>query len=287
MKRKQTLWIALFLFPAVLIFFIYFLYPMIFLFYTSFMSWDGIGKMSFIGMDNYQRLLGDEVFRQSLINTFLWGAAAIFIHIPLAILLAIILSKKVKGYKFFRTVFLFPNFISTLAMSLMWVFIYNSKFGMLNWTLDKIGLGEWQHNWLGEIQTAFPAMVGSWIFYVGIFMVIFMAFISTIDKSIYEAARIDGANTFQMERYITLPLMKPSIVAGILLAITFTLKNFEAPFVMTNGGPINATMVISLDIYKRILEYQYGYANALAVMLILAGALMILLVQLLFREKNA
>ncbi len=251
------------------------------------MSWDGIGQMSFVGLENYKRLVTDTVFHKSFWNTLLWGGAAIFIHIPLALLLAVILSRKIPGWKFFRTVFFFPNLISTLAMSMMWLFIYNGEFGLLNWMLEKIGLEGLQRNWLGEMATAYPAMIGHWIFYVGIFMVIFMAFISTIDPTIYEAAQIDGVNAIQRELYITLPLLKPAIAAGILLAITNTLKNFEAPFVMTNGGPVNQTMVISLHMYKQMLNFEYGYANTLAVMLILTGALMILIVQLLFREKNA
>jgi raffinose/stachyose/melibiose transport system permease protein len=287
MKNKKKLGVFLFILPAVIVFFIYFVYPIGFLLYTSFMAWDGVGSMSFTGLSNYERLIDDHVFHKSLMNTLIWGAAAVFIHIPLALLLAIILSYKVPGWKFFRTVFFFPNLISTLALSMMWLFIYNGQFGLLNAALELVGLEALQRNWLGEISTAFPALIAHWLFYVGIFMVIFMAFIATIDKSIYEAAEIDGANIFQRELFITLPLLKPGIAAGVLLAITNTLKNFEAPFVMTNGGPVNETMVMALHIYRQMVNFNYGYANTLAIMLILAGGMMILVVQLVFREKNA
>lgn len=286
MKNPHRIGVILFLIPAVVVFFIYFIYPIGFLAYTSLMKWDSITPMEFVGLDNFRKLLEDSVFHKALLNTLIWGAVAVFIHIPMAMIVAMILSRKVAGWKFFRTVFFIPNLISTLALAMLWQFIYNGEFGLLNELLHFLGLNSWQHNWLGGLHTAFPALIGQWIFYIGFSMIIFMSFISTIDPSLYESAQIDGAGVFKQEWYITLPLLKPALSIAILLSLTDTLKNFEAPFLLTNGGPINQTMVLSLHIYNKMVSYQYGYANTLALMLIAIGAAMVLAVRLAFRERD-
>lgn len=286
MKIQQRLGVFLFLIPAVTVFIIYFIYPIGFLLYTSFMKWDSITPMEFVGWNNYAKLLDDKVFHKSLMNTLTWGLVAVLIHIPMAIGVAMILSRKIAGWKFFRTIFFIPNLISTLALAMLWQFIYNGEFGLLNELLDFIGLGSWQRNWLGEMGTAFPALIGHWIFYIGFFMIIFMSFISTIDPSLYEAAQMDGASVLKQEWHITLPLLKPALSIAVLLALTDTLKNFEAPFILTNGGPVNQTMVLSLHVYNKMVSYQYGYANTIAVMLIAIGAAMVLGVRIAFREKE-
>jgi raffinose/stachyose/melibiose transport system permease protein len=287
MMKQYRLGIFLFLIPAAIVFLIYFVYPIGFLMYTSFMKWDSITPMEYIGIHNYKTLFSDDVFIKSMINTLLWGLAAICIHIPMAALVAIILSKKIRGWKFFRTVFFIPNLISTLALAMLWQFIYNGEFGMLNKLLELVGLSSWQHNWLGEMNTAFPALVGHWIFYIGFYMIIFMAYISTIDASLYESSQIDGASPLKQAWHITIPLLKPAFATAVLLSLTDTLKNFEAPFLLTSGGPVNQTMVLSLHIYNRMVSYQYGYANTLAIMLIAMGSIMVLLVRTLFKEKKA
>jgi len=287
MMKQHRVGIFLFLIPAVVVFLVYFVYPVGFLLYTSFMKWDSITPMEFIGAQNFKRLLTDDVFAKSMINTVIWGLAAICIHIPMAALVAMILSRKIRGWKFFRTVFFIPNLISTLALAMLWQFIYNGEFGLLNKLLESVGLSAWQHNWLGEMNTAFPALIAHWIFYVGFYMIIFMAHISTIDASLYESSQIDGAGPLKQAWHITVPLLKPTFATTVLLSLTDTLKNFEAPFLLTSGGPVNQTMVLSLHIYNRMISYQYGYANTLAVMLIAMGSLMVLLVRVLFREKEA
>ncbi len=287
MAKQHRLGLFLFLIPAVIVFMIYFVYPIGFLLYTSLMKWDSITPMEYIGIHNYKMLFSDDVFLKSMTNTVLWGLAAICIHIPMAALVAITLSKKIRGWKFFRTVFFIPNLISTLALAMLWQFIYNGEFGMLNRLLEVIGLSSWQHNWLGEMNTAFPALIGHWIFYIGFYMIIFMAYISTIDASLYESSQIDGASPLKQAWHITIPLLKPAFATAVLLSLTDTLKNFEAPFLLTSGGPVNQTMVLSLHIYNRMVSYQYGYANTLAIMLIAMGSLMVLFVRILFKEREA
>jgi ABC-type sugar transport systems, permease components len=285
-KSHYRTGVLLFMLPAAAIFAVYFIYPIAFLAYTSFMKWDSITPMEFVGLDNYRRLLEDRVFHIALRNTLLWGLFAVFLHIPMAMLVAMILARKIAGWKFFRTVFFLPNLISTLALAMLWQFIYNGEFGLLNELLRFVGLASWQRNWLGELDTAFPALIAHWIFYIGYFMVIFLAYITTIDASLYESSEIDGASVFRQDWHITLPLMKPAVSVAVLLALTDTLKNFEAPFLLTNGGPVNQTTVMSLHIYNRMVSYQYGYADTLALMLIAIGACMVLAVRALFREKD-
>ncbi|WP_199617602.1 carbohydrate ABC transporter permease [Paenibacillus alkalitolerans] len=285
--KHQRIGIFLFLIPVSVIFLVYFVYPVGFLLYTSVMKWDSITPMEFVGLRNYRLLFSDGTFTKAMINTVLWGAASICIHIPMAALVAMILSRKIRGWKFFRTLFFIPNLISTLALAMLWQFIYNGEFGLLNRLLTAIGLSSWQHNWLGEMNTAFPALIAHWIFYIGFYMIIFMAYISTIDASLYESSQIDGATAVKQAWHITIPLIKPAFATAVLLSLTDTLKNFEAPFLLTGGGPVDQTMVLSLHIYNKMASYQYGYANTLAVMLIAMGSLMVLLVRTLFNEKEA
>jgi raffinose/stachyose/melibiose transport system permease protein len=200
--------------------------------------------------------------------------------------MALILSRKPRGWKFFRTVYFLPQVISGIALAMLWSAVYNSEYGLLNGLLRSIGLGSLAKNWLGTLETAFPCMLIYWVFYVGYYMVIMMADITNVDESYYEAAKIDGAGTLAQHRYVTIPLIKGSISTCVTLAMIFGLRTFEQVYLLTNGGPANRTSVLVLYLYNQMKTNNYGGANASSVMLILTGACVILMIRGVFSRFN-
>lgn len=285
MKSKgiDKIGMVLFLIPALALFIVFFIYPIGFVITTSFMKWDGMSKAVFDGFQNYKKIFGDNVFLSSIRNNIIWAFAGGFIQVPLAVLVALLLAKKPKGWKFLRTVYFFPNIISTLALAMMWLAVFNSDYGILNAFLKLIGLGNLQKNWLGDMSTAFPVMIIYWLFYIGYFMVIILAEVSSIPKSFYEAAEIDGASKIKQDLYITLPLIKGSIATCTTLAMVLGLRQFEQVYLMTNGGPDNKTSVMGLYLFKGLQNFDYGRANATGVILILIGTIMIISIKKLYK----
>ena len=276
-----------FLLPAVFLVIMFFVIPVLYNVVVSLLKWDGISEPVFRGISNFVKLFNDKAFKRSIINNVVWAAVASCIQVPLAMLMAIILSRKPKGWKFFRTVYFFPQVISGIALATLWRAIYNAETGMLNSLLTSIGLGNLACDWLGGVKTAFPAVLIYWIFYIGYYMVIMMADITTIDETYYEAATIDGATDIQQAVHITIPLIKnSSLLTCVTLASVMGLRQFEQVYMMTNGGPANTTSTIVLYLYKKLQDSNYGMAAASAIVLIVIGALFIVCIRKLFSEKK-
>ncbi len=276
-----------FMAPALIVMVLFFVIPVIYVVAVSFLKWNGISDPAFINVKNFSLLLKDKSFSRSVINNVIWALVAGFIQVPLAMVMAIILSRKPKGWKFFRTVYFFPQVISGIALATLWRAIYNAEHGMLNGLLRAIGLGGLAKDWLGTIQTAFPAVLIYWVFYVGYYMVIMMADITTIDTSYYEAATIDGATDFQQAIYITIPLIKKtSLLTCVTLASVMGLRQFEQVYMLTNGQPANTTSTIVLYMYKKMQNANYGIASASAVILIIVGVIFIVCIRKLFEGRS-
>ena len=273
--------------PALVVMVLFFVIPVIYVVAVSFLKWNGISDPAFNNVKNFSMLLKDKSFSRSVINNVIWALVAGFIQVPLAMVMAIILSRKPKGWKFFRTVYFFPQVISGIALATLWRAIYNAEHGMLNGLLRAIGLGGLAKDWLGTIQTAFPAVLIYWVFYVGYYMVIMMADITTIDTSYYEAATIDGATDFQQAIYITIPLIKKtSLLTCVTLASVMGLRQFEQVYMLTNGQPANTTSTIVLYMYKKMQNANYGIASASAVILIIVGVIFIVCIRKLFEGRS-
>ena len=229
-----------FLSPALVIMLTFFVIPVIYVIVVSLLKWNGISAPSVVWFQNFEKLFHDKVFIRSVRNNIIWALVAGFIQVPLAMLMAIILSRKPKGWKFFRTIYFFPQVISGIALATLWRAIYNADTGLLNGLLRAIGMGDAARDWLGTVETAFPAVLIYWVFYIGYYMVIMMADITTIDTAYYEAATIDGASDFQQAIYITIPLIKKtSLLPCVTLASVLGLRQFEKVYMLTNGGPAN------------------------------------------------
>lgn len=275
---------ALFLSPVLLLFFFFFLYPFVFTIATSFTSWRGIGSMKFNGVANYQKLLTDPTFRKALGNNVIWALSQGFIQVPLACLVAMILVRKPKGWRMLRTVYYLPNVISTVALAMVWVAIYNVE-GPLNAILSSL-FGMEKRNWLGNPDTALFAVIFQMVIYIGYFMIILLASAMNIPRSLYEAAQIDGASTFQQERHITLPMLRGSLITTMTLAMAYGMRHFESTFLMTGGGPAYATTTMGIDLYLRMDALRYSEASTAGVFLIVMGTLVITLLRKIFGSSD-
>jgi len=274
--KQDKVGIALFLLPGVTLFLAFFIFPVIYVAGVSLTEWTGFTKASFVGIDNYIKIFKDPVFNRSIINNIVWALVAGFIQVPIAALVAILLSFKPKGWKIFRTVYFFPQVISGIALATLWAAIFNAEYGLLNGILELVGLSGLTRNWLGTLESAFPSVLLYWVLYIGYFMVIIFADVQGISEEYYEAAEIDGASRFMQSLYITLPLAKGSIVTCMTLAMINGIRQFEQVYMLTNGGPGNRTSVMVLYLYKEMQAFSYGTSSAAAVVLIFVGSLIIL-----------
>lgn len=284
MKQKNKVWIVIFLAPTLLMFVLVYLGPMVLALVSSFTKWDGMQSMRFIGLENYIQIFHDSVFHASLWHTLLWALLAVAVHVPFGVLVALVLKRKRRGWRFTRSVFMLPNIISRSALALMFVFIYKPDVGILNMLLKSIGLERFTRNWLVDSQTAFLSVTNIWLWYAAVITLIVLAELSSISSEIEDAARIDGATARQVDFYIYLPLLRRAIGTGAIVAVTSVFKEFESIYMTTNGGPGDSSMTISVMMVNKIIQSnQYGYANTLGILLLVLGILVMLLCNKLFR----
>ncbi len=289
MSKRNKYWkqIILFLLPVLFLFTLFFIYPLIYVIITSFTEWNGISSMKFQWFKNYIVLFTSETFRISFRNNIIWALVLGFVQIPLAAGMAMILARRPRGWKTFRTVYFLPNVISQVALAMMWMAIYNAEFGMLNGLFESLGLEGWTHNWLGEYETAFPAVIFQQLFYIGYFMIVILASRMGIPDSFYEAAEIDGANIFQQEIHITIPMLRGILVTTMTLAMAFGMRHFESTFLMTNGGPAHQTSVMGILLYRDMGALRLGEANTIGTILIFSGGAVIALLRWVFGRNTS
>ncbi len=284
MKKR---YLILYLLPAVFFAVVFFIIPLLYIVYISFFEWNGLNTMQPAGLQNYMDVLKDLNFRLAFKNTLVWMAAAVFIHIPLGLFLALLLNRKIFGWKVFRILYFLPNVISITALAFLWYFIYHKDMGLLNWALRMLGQESLVRGWLTDLSTALPATLVPFSLYVGLTTVIFMTQLATVSDDLREAAILDGARGFQMDRYLYIPLAKPAVLTNLMLNVAFCLKNFEYPFVMTSGGPINSTTTLALYVYKKMMNAnQYGISMVGSIFTVLLGMGLMLIVSILQKREE-
>lgn len=284
MKKRQT---AIYLAPALLMTIAFYVVPFIYLCYVSFFEWNGLGPMEFKGFGNFQYVFTDPVFKKAFTNTLVWILSALFLHIPLGLILSLMLNRKPKGWKFMRVMYFIPNVISTTAVAFLWYFIYHVDVGLINNVLRAVGLGDLARPWLNSIDTALICNQVPFIIYVGLTMIIFMTQLSTVAPDLYEAAEIDGASGWKRDWYISIPMLKPAIITNVLLNVAFCLRTFEYPFLMTGGGPANSTMNLSLYIYKEMMNAnRYGISMVAGLATVVLGVIIMGIINYIGKEKD-
>ena len=247
------------------------------------------GYFSFF-FSNYKELFtSDSIgFMKALGNSLLLAVLSVFLQLPLALALALVLGKKIKGERAFLSVYFMPVLISTVVIGQLWLKIYNPDYGVLNVALRAVGLDNLTHIWLGEKATALGAVFVPILWqYVGYHMLLLYAGVKSVPPELREAAMLDGASDGQVNRYIVLPYIKPIIKISVIFAVTGSLKSFDLIYVLTNGGPLHATEVPStLMISMLFLRNRYGMGSTIAVLLIILCFAFALLINLVFREED-
>ncbi|WP_304941733.1 carbohydrate ABC transporter permease [Vallitalea guaymasensis] len=265
-NREKTLTIFLFLLIPVTMLLTFAYYPLIKLIQMSFSNWVGYGKMDFIGFTNYIDVFNDETIWASLLNTFAYFIAML-VQISLGLFFAIILETKIRGANFFKSVIFMPNIMNGVAIAFMFSFLFNYK-GPLNMILKAVGLNpiHWISANYGVNFTL--ASIGVWQF-TGWCMVIFIAGLKSISKELYEAAAVDGANFFQIIKYIIIPSLKPVIQLNLFFGINGALQAYFQPLILTNGGPCGRSETFVFKTLDYAFEYgQYGKAAAMSIIMI-------------------
>lgn len=280
--------IALFVLPAFIIYAIFALFPIAYNVYMSFFDTDLMSPGEFVGLKNYLRLFQDATFLKALRNNILMVIGSLIAHMPLAMFFGNAIFKQIKGASFFQTVFFLPSVICGVAVGLTWTFIYNGNYGLLNAVLKLIGLGDLQRVWLSDKNLAlFCIIIVVMWQYVGYHMIIQLAAMRNIDPTLYEAAEIDGATSWQQFTNITFPLIKPILKIDAVLIITGSLKYYDLVAVMTGGGPNHATEVMSTYMYYQAFNIlKYGYSATIGVVLLLLCVASVKLSNVVFKSEN-
>lgn len=274
----------LFVAPLILGLLIFTYGPVLAAFFLSFTKGDYISTPKWIGLGNYQALLKEDLFWKSMQNTLYYVVGVVPAGLLLSLLLALAMNQKLRGIVFFRSIFFLPTITSSVAISLMWLWIYNPEFGVLNFLLKQIGIKG--PTWLSSSTWAMPAIIIMSIWRgLGYNMLIYLAGLQGIPEVYYEAAEIDGAGSWAKFRNITLPLLSPTTFMLLILSLIGAFQVFEYTYVMTGGGPVYATLTIVLHIYNNAFRsFLMGYASALAYVLFFI-LLSLTLIQLRFQRR--
>jgi len=253
----------IFIAPFVLGFLFWFLIPALTSLWLVFQKWNMIAPPEFIGLGNFGKLLTDKLFWQALKVTTVYSAIAVPLGMVLAFLLAMLMNSKVRGITVFRTIYYLPSIVPAVSNAVLWAWILNSDFGLLNALLHVFGVR--RILWLQDPDWALPALVLMSLWGLGGGMVIYLAGLQGIPNEFYEAAEIDGAGGWAKLWHVTLPLMSPVIFFNLVMSIIGTFQIFTAGYLITNGGPQNATLFYVLYLWRNAFLYlNMGYAAALA-----------------------
>lgn len=272
MIGKKKSFVALYLVPTLLLYGVFCVYPCLKSLLLSLCSWSGFSdRIRFVGLENFVRLAGDPVVWKALKNNlFLLVVCTVFTFV-LALAFAVMASRKKSRYhQGLRIIYFIPYVMSIAVVSVLWTFIYNPSFGLVNGFLEKIGLGRFTHVWLGEAEVIMGALSVPLIWInVGFYMIMFLAAILNIPDDRYEAARIDGAGAFQQFRYVTIPGIWHEIRTSLIFfCVTALNYSFELVYVMTKGGPNRSSELLTTYLYENAFVYSdYGYASAIGVLL--------------------
>lgn len=264
MKRREARNFYLYTAPWLIGFFVMTLYPIVYSFYLMFtdMNLTGVGK--FIGLENLKYAFTDDpLFIKAFINTLKYVVMFVPSSIILAFFVALLLSKKVKGLGFFRTAFYIPYITSGVAVTILWGWIYQKDYGIINYVLSLFGIKG--VNWLGDKNIAMISIVILSLWTIGNNIIIMLAGIQDIPQSYYESAQIDGAGAIRQIFSITLPLCTPTIYFNLIVTIIAAFQVFQQPLILTNGGPLNSTYTAAIHMYNNGFLYgKMGYASMMA-----------------------
>ena len=245
LTNNQNFAAWIFIAPAILGTFIFILIPVICSFGLSFTSWDMLNPINFVGLENYKLLLRDGLFYKILLNTIVFALSTSILGVIIPLILAAILNSKIRGSEFYKTAYFLPFITPMVVVGIVWAWIFDPNIGFLNQVLNI------HINWLYDSKFAMPALiiVSVWKL-IGYNMIIFLSAFSSVSQSLFEAAKIDGANAYQTFKNVTIPLLSPTIFFVVIITAISSFQVFDLIYLMTQGGPFDSTNVLVYSIYK-------------------------------------
>ena len=282
--KKETFWGWLLITPLTVGLLLWVAFPVGVSVFMSLFNWTMISAPTFIGLGNYRFMFfEDHLFWQSVSVMLVYTLTSVPLQLLLAFGMAMLLNTKVKGMGIFRTIYYLPALIPVMVSTALWLFLYNTQFGLFNIILDALGLPT--QEWLKNPDLVIPSLVLMSLWSVGNIIIIFLAGLQNIPKELMEACTIDGGNAWHRLRNIIMPFMSPVVFYNLVMGIVAGLQTFTQPYVMTNGGPSNASLTYVLHLYKQAFQFsKMGYANALAFVLLIFTILISLAV---FRSSKS
>jgi len=264
MRRKNlNIGSYLFILPALLGALIFSLGPMVASLVLSFTQYDIVQPAEFIGISNYVKLFSDNMFFKSLFNTAYYSIGVVLLRLLIALIAALLLNQKIRGIGFFRTAYYIPSVSAGVAVSIVWITIFDPVYGLMNYVLTHAGLKGLP--WLQSPTWALPALMVMHMWFIGQPMILFLAGLQGIPDRLYEAVSIDGGNWYHKLRHVTLPLLTPVIFFNLVMQVIITFQIFQTVYIMTLGGPMNATTVYVFYLYQQAFQWmKMGYGSALA-----------------------
>ena len=294
-RRQNNVWFRmrkersayLFLAPGLIIFSLFTVFALIFAFYLTFHEWSIIEpEKPFVGLDNYARLAEDETFLRSVLNTFYFTGASVPLGMAIGLGIALLLNQAIRARSLFRAIFFLPQVTPFVVVAIIWKWLYNGDFGLINYYLIELGIIREPLLWLSDQDLAMPAVVlmSVWAS-VGFSMVIYLAGLQGVPEELLEAARVDGANAFQRFRHVTIPQLAPTTLFLAVMGVIGSLQVFTQIFIMTRGGPVERTTTMVYYIYQAAFKFfDMGYASTLAFALF-AITLVFTIIQLRINRK--
>ena len=277
-KENYAAW--LFILPALAGTFVFIIIPVICSFGLSFCNWDLINPIEFAGLNNYREIFTEPLFYKIFLNTVVFAVSTSVFGVIIPLILAVILNNKIRGSEFYKTAYFLPFITPMIVIGVVWQWIFDPNIGILN-NLLQIHI-----NWLYDTRFAMPALiiVSVWKL-IGYNMIIFLSSLSTINQSLFEAAKIDGASPVQTFKNVTVPLMSPTIFFVVIITAISSFQIFDLIYLMTQGGPLDSTNVLVYAIYQNAFEYfNVGKASAIAYVLFVV-ILLLTLIQWNLRKK--
>lgn len=282
-RKKYGLFFWLFIAPALIALFMVVIVPLLYGIYYSFTNWDGINEPVFQGFTNYVKLLKDQSFRDSLWFTTKFAIVSVVLINVIGLSLALLVTQKIKGNNLLRTIFFMPNLIGGLILGFIWQFVFISAFTAIG---EKVGIKALE-GWLSTTKTGFWGLVilTAWQM-SGYIMIIYIAHLESIPEDVLEAAKIDGATSFQRFRYIIFPLVAPAFTVSLFLTLSNSFKLYDQNLSLTGGAPYNSTQMVAMNIYNTaFVNNNMAFAQAKAVIFFIIIAI-ISLTQVYYNKKK-
>lgn len=281
LQAREALFGYLFILPAALGFLIFIAGPIVASLYFSLTDYKIISAPHWVGLTNYTRLLKDPIFWQSLKVTLVYAVLTLPLGLVMSLSLAVLMNQKIRGISFWRTVYYLPAVIAGAAVAVLWRWILNPEFGLVNVLLKYLGIKG--PAWLQDSHWALPSLVMISLWAVGGSMVIYLSGLQGIPTELYEAAEMDGATSWRRFIHVTIPMLSPVIFFNVVMGLIGAFQWFTEPFVMTRGGPSQSTLSYMLNLYNNAFQFfKMGYASAMAWVLFV---LVLLLTLAVFRSS--